>query len=76
MSDELLTVGQIARACCDYEKVMLKGAMTGRKLTNYNTRRETLEKYYDLPSPGFYAAIHQIGEDLAKPVVVIWVGGR
>lgn len=76
MSEELLTVGQIARACCDYEKVMLRGAMTGRKLTNYNTRRETLEKYYDIPSPGFYAATHQLNDHLFTAVVVIYVSGK
>ena len=73
---EKLKVGDIARACCDYQKVILKGAMTGKKLTNYNTRRKTIEKYYDLPSPGFYAAIHQLEEGLAQSVVVIWVSGK
>ena len=76
MSDELLTVGQIARACCDYEKVILKGAMTGRNLTKYNTRQKTLEKYYDYRSPGFYPAIRQLDDGLAKAVVVIYVSGK
>ena len=76
MSDELLTVGQIARACCDYQKVILKGAMTGRKLTNYNTRRETLEKYCDLPSPGFYADMHRLNNHLFTAVLVLYVSGK
>ena len=76
MSEGLLTVGQIVRACCHHEKVILKGAMTGRKLTNCNTRRETLEKYYDYRSPGFYPAIRQLNDGLAKAVVVIYVSGK
>lgn len=76
MASELLTVGQIARACCDHEKVILKGAMTGRKLTNYNARRETLKKYYDFQSPGFYAAAHQLNDHMFTTVVVIYVSGK